>query len=588
MVARKRRPISYVFLGVYVLLSAFIIVESSIPGGASSAQSNFFARIGAALVNFFNGPIEPNVIEPTSIKLASDSSYLGQEGEVSNVAIGTTSLFSFEVTYPEKKQEDVYNYAYQVERASTSDAYTYTVSSHSNSGKFYVDVRVTGNEITSQAQEINVKIGEDQACTHTFKVVDLPAPTSFSIKENDFTLKKGESAQIDMQLLGEGRDDAYLRRYFDPRKIAVSSSDSDIAYIDEYGVIHAEQEGSAILAYGDKEIQVTVINESIYIPENNALSISLENPAKSPFLLDYDFVFDDKEGDDDYGMILYPSFDVDTLEDKSVSWDVDNPLSVKLAPHHYDEEGFPVYNDEEGNPCIRAVGYRKKGETTISCYSNADKRLHAETKLIVGEAIPTSLTLTGVPSSKTINVNETFSFSASFLPKNVSNTKIHAVSSDDSIVSILRNDSTSITVKGLQAGECRIQATSITNPEISASFDVKVKLQETINTENYDDFHGFIRKALGHFLLFLVTGVFGFLFVVTFFEKKNIKWATLGLVVVGFLTAGLSELVQYFVPHRSGLWSDVGIDTAGHTLGVLLTILIVWFTLFIRSKIKKK
>ena len=37
------------------------------------------------------------------------------------------------------------------------------------------------------------------------------------------------------------------------------------------------------------------------------------------------------------------------------------------------------------------------------------------------------------------------------------------------------------------------------------------------------------------------------------------------------MLAGLSEIIQYYVPGRAGLWSDVGIDMIGFSIGTIVT-----------------
>ena len=111
---KKRKPIVYITLVLYALLSGIIMGESCLPKSVSGERSEFFANISAWFVNTFAGPQIPDAIEPTSIGNITDSSYLGKdEAGNANIAIGTTSAITIPVKYPNKpKTNDVYDYTY--------------------------------------------------------------------------------------------------------------------------------------------------------------------------------------------------------------------------------------------------------------------------------------------------------------------------------------------------------------------------------------------------------------------------------------------------------------------------------------------
>ena len=53
------------------------------------------------------------------------------------------------------------------------------------------------------------------------------------------------------------------------------------------------------------------------------------------------------------------------------------------------------------------------------------------------------------------------------------------------------------------------------------------------------------------------------------------------VLLYGFLFAGLTELIQSFVPGRAGLFSDVIIDFSGYSVGALIVALIYVITIAI-------
>ena len=104
----------------------------------------------------------------------------------------------------------------------------------------------------------------------------------------------------------------------------------------------------------------------------------------------------------------------------------------------------------------------------------------------------------------------------------------------------------------------------------------------TVTEANYNEFATFIRKAFGHFGLFVVSGVFTSL--ATYFAIKDTKWYKMGIgigisFVFGFLLAMATEIIQLNVPGRSGEFIDVLIDTSGYVLGLGIVVLILFLVL---------
>jgi len=101
---------------------------------------------------------------------------------------------------------------------------------------------------------------------------------------------------------------------------------------------------------------------------------------------------------------------------------------------------------------------------------------------------------------------------------------------------------------------------------------------ETITPQNFDKFAFNVRKVVGHFLLFALSG--GFTTWAEYLFLKNTKlgyflWQLLLTFGFGFLLALTTEFAQSFVVGRTGAWADVGIDVLGYFIGVLPVILIL-------------
>ena len=111
----------------------------------------------------------------------------------------------------------------------------------------------------------------------------------------------------------------------------------------------------------------------------------------------------------------------------------------------------------------------------------------------------------------------------------------------------------------------------------------------TITPENHDSFANFIRKAFGHFGLFVISGLLTSLAI--YFAFNPFKWSKYWLLIVIAVAFGLTmgittELIQLNVPGRSGEFKDVLIDFSGYLFGFLIILLILF--LIIRKQNKKK
>ena len=609
-ILRKRKPIVYISLGVYLLLSALIITESCLPGGISGGRSYFLADIFSWIINSNTTPTVPKTITPSGIANVTDSSVLGQDLEgYSNIAIGTTTLLTVQVAYPNKKSSDVYDYSFELDKVSGNESdYTVSLLSNHPDKDLFIYLRVTANNISNDLYQIDINVANTLTHHYTFHIVDKPAPTQYECKVEKTTLKIGESTKIITKLTGNSRGDNYLRRYYDESKLPRSSSNSSVAYVDEYGVIHGVNEGTATIYYGDPlnssypcfSTNITVTSEHTYVPSSN--SITYTSNYHNLYLRDYDYVFEGDESDnpDDYSLLVYPSFIDTSLEDQSFSYSLSNNLSAMLAPHHYDEDGYPIYQDiqkdDEGNVisiknCVRVCGYRVKDPVILSIIPNSDPLMSIDIPLSVGEATPIGMNLS-VNEKETVWVNEPLYLSATFNPKNVNDTRLHVEVSKPELAKITNNDNSSVIIAGNKVGKVNVTVTSVKDPTISSSFELTFKAKETINPDNYSDFHTLVRKGMGHLLLFIVTSIFGFIFFYTLLDNKKKLWLVLLLSLgYGIFLAGLSEFIQYFVPGRSGVLSDVLIDSIGYVSGTLISVgvlLLVWLIKHLINKNKNK
>ena len=111
---------------------------------------------------------------------------------------------------------------------------------------------------------------------------------------------------------------------------------------------------------------------------------------------------------------------------------------------------------------------------------------------------------------------------------------------------------------------------------------------ETITPSNFPSFAFNLRKVLGHFGLFALSGGFTSWALYLFVKDTKIGyflWQLLMTLGFGLLLATITELAQIFVAGRYGSFGDVGIDFGGYFSGVFLVFLIL---LLKKSPIFKK
>ena len=102
---------------------------------------------------------------------------------------------------------------------------------------------------------------------------------------------------------------------------------------------------------------------------------------------------------------------------------------------------------------------------------------------------------------------------------------------------------------------------------------------DAINAENFGTFVKYIRKIVGHFALFALSGGFTTWSIYLFFKETKFAyflWQLLFTFSFGLALSLITEFVQLFADGRSGAWGDVGIDIGGYFCGVFLVILILF------------
>lgn len=105
---------------------------------------------------------------------------------------------------------------------------------------------------------------------------------------------------------------------------------------------------------------------------------------------------------------------------------------------------------------------------------------------------------------------------------------------------------------------------------------------------------GLTTRKLAHVFLYMMLGLTSFLFTASVFGFKRPAfklaplYISLTACLICFLYACSDELHQYFVSGRAGMFSDVGIDSIGYVLTILLSCAVYLIIKLIVSKRESK
>ena len=577
----------WVFLGLHLFFASLIIVECSLNAAASADQSTWLAEAVRGFVNWINQSPTTKTITPASFTVTPDAAFSGANALV----VGKTKRLLYSLSYSESTNV-VYDSTMTYERLSggTSD-YDVFISSSTKGGAFrIVPYQTTSTPWTVRFKSANPALTYDYA----FTVSDLLTPTSFTFqKPENLTMKSGDSFSLAPTLttnetadFGSETADHYLQRFYDPFKIAGTSSDPSLISIDSYGVLRANNTTgslkSATISYGGESFQVSVSPDSSSLVKPTKATLSL--PSSDYYLHPGDFSY--WTGKERYGVPL-------TLEtvpadaSKAFHYEVDvnsNPLIARVSNAHIDSDGAAV-------PAGFVQGYDLSGDVTINAISDLDPSVRASVTLNCRSETATSLELTyrlngtsqgkvtaGNHSSFNVTAGDSFTISSSFLPLNTSDTGLSLSSSDPSVIAVYSNGTSSPSLGFLKKGSGEVTLTSSSNSSLVFSLSFEVAAAPYIPASETGLMSYKIRK-IGHFTLYSIAALFMMLFLDTRFTRKGFyPWLYIGTALTeGFLLGCLGELIQMAVPKRTPSWKDIGIDTAGATLGILVIALIFYF-----------
>ena len=590
----KKKIVSLISYCLFGLLSTLIIAESCVPSGASGKQSQGLSEILAGIVNTLFPP-KPLVNSlPSSISASTSAA----EAEIDGVKtklfgddeaiIGTTKLYTYKLSYAETKA-DTYDYSVSFKTIASpgENSYTYTLNTSKSGGTLRLIPLLEGD------YHFTLTDADNHVADIRFKANPRIAPKDILFDDGAFEVGLNETkrAPFAMSFGSLNRDDGsvdhYLARYWSREEAVFTSSNESVFTVSEGGLITGKAEGEADLLWHGKTVKsIHVVPSSL--PSIASMSLSIEEDKEAEVSpLDYDYSYGKQIKVRYFNAThdeVFPSFD-------PVSFSSSDPLTAFVDNDHLEVKDDTLSFVKGGY----VSGYREKGNATITASLLSNPEIQAS---LVFESKPVSaesVTIKAMSGGKEVDENtnlvagSTITFSASFLPENAEDRSLHVSVDDPSKLNVLNNDTNSPTVQILVGGSHSFKVYANVLGEASAkTVSLSATDKPVIDQKDMPEFTSFIRKAAGHFFLFLITGVFeSFALCSSILEKEKGHYIVIGFActITGFVLAGLSELIQA-IPSlgRGSTWSDVGIDTLGFFVGAMLTMTIFGIIAAIRNK----
>lgn len=551
----KYKVSKWIFLSISILINTFIIFQSCLDGNSSAKWSNFLSNIFETAINSGKG-VTPPEVKVTSLSLSYLDTYkynnIDGYSDVDDnhpLPIGCTKLISASILPKDATDQSI-------TWSSTNEEVAYLTRQGKN-------LAVMGNSVGTTTITATSNSDNTIKDTFTFEVVDLIAPTNFEIPSvMSITYNGGNKIPItiinDDLLTKEYDQDVFLQRYYDVDKLTYESFDTSLIEIGENNILIPKSSSGVGI--------VTVSNGSV----SRTISINITSPKEEQVLPDIE------------NITCYAD-DMDVARtNNTVGYQY--PLDdVIIVPTN--KNVVRVSSDN------RIIGYRKTSSTdintSITVYDkhNINNKKDYNVTLTNPPLSDISLNITGASLENDIyqiEMGGVITVSITNIPSNVYNATFTITSSNEKVATVI-NQGNSLFIKTLDEGDIVITITCNENNTIAKTFNVHVIKRGKINNDNRDDFYAFVRKSWGHFLLFAVSGVFTTLAIYQFLYNKK-WWLSLSISIgAGILTAAVSELIQYFVPGRTGAISDVAVDSIGYLLAVLVFAIVIFVISIIKN-----
>lgn len=487
----KRRKF---YLIAFIFLSLFICVESCLPSGISSIQSQLIAVI------FNKGQRGDKEVLPTSLSIeGNEMMHIGETQQL-NAIFTPTNVSDTRVTWSIK----------ETDKATLSNSGVVTALKEGT-----IEIRVTSN--------VDVNVFD----TFTICIEPVVLEKLF-VNYNKTEVSVGTTASFWIQ---------YEPSNTTNKGIEWVSDNENIAIINEKGIVKGLQVGTCNIYAKSKYYEV----------ESERIEVTVNNLPVIPVT------------EINYSDIEEPIFVTQSLV-----------ISPTFNENATDQSFYMVSSNTSilGVSGNRVVG-RAEGFAYLTIISNTDESVKSREiliKVIEVNAIEIKLyntrfyyqRLTPIPYGLFSEIPN-YSITNRTVVFSVDNTDVCEVDANGNIY-------------GKKEGKANLTLSWAKDPSISVTNEILIVPSDT---SLWGKINRFTRKVIGHFSLFLVTGVFGMLTLVAYKDKMRYLYALLINLGYGFILGGVSELLQLIPKGRVCQFKDVIIDTSGYFIGVLAVLLIL-------------
>lgn len=549
-VAKKRFSIiKWIFFSVALVANSFIVFYSCLDSKTTEKMAEPFARFFVNLVNSITTKENENVpLESITVILSSDK-YNDIPGyNKKEIPLGSAKEFICEY-YP----------------SNTTD----------KSVSFYAEPSdsLVLNQSSSKVSVIGMKTGKASVCAKSgdgklvskaeVMVVETVAPVNFevSLKENnEIQIGKPKTLLFDIDGGVLTHDELINFRYYDIRKLIYSSSDEAIATVDENGVIYPHSVGVTTIAVSNGFINkaINIVVTDGLIPSDYAtLSITGDSICYAN-----DMILNQTNPKYKHQLSIRDGENI--LEAEDFLWTSSNELLVKVDSHGV----------------VR--GFRKSSlgdETAVITATSKITGQKCDYLVTVKNQLPTTMDWSFKVGSNTywnvqtyiLTVGDNIEIKLKYTPQTQEKGATFSSTNPD-VISVSGGGDT-IYLSTLKEGQSTIEIISIVNPDLSAKIEISVIKAGSIDVSSIPDVGKYVRKSLGHAAVFALAQFFTFLTLYMFLCDKNWWLFTSLSLGEGLFISILSEVIQYFVPTRSGAILDVLIDFLGVVIGFALAFL---------------
>lgn len=554
----------WILMSLAILSNGFLIAYSCLSNEATIELNRIFANSFTAFINSFTKGNEKETIPLNSLEIDfSNDKYNDVPGYDQNeIPLGSAKEIDCGFS-PTNATDKSISYSVEPNDALILNQTNSKVSAVGmKTGKATVTAT---NSISGLSSSIDVY------------VVDTVAPVQYDISLSSTTIPIGTTQTIEFDIDGGvlTHDDLINFRYYDTRKLSFSSLDEHIVTVDSYGVIHPHNIGSTSISVSNDKI-IRTLNVSVSSGSTPA-PISDLSISGSHVCYENDMLLDQRTKTNHFQ--LTPKSNDEDLNPEDFVWESSNELLAKVDRNGI-LRGFRKTTTDDETVTISAKSKITGEIAYFEAVVKSQLPSMMDVYLEAGSQSPYN------PTEYTLFVGDNITCKFVFDVNN-SNTKVIAVSSDDTIVS-LTNSGNIIILHVLNEGKCRITYTSSSNPKLIRTIDFTVFNRGAIDSNSFGEVEYSIRKTLGHAVLFMIAQIFTFLTLYMFLYDKKWWFYTSISLGVGLSISCLSELIQFFIPLRTGSFVDVLIDFAGVVVGAALSFLSVWIILKLKKRAQNK